>query len=1038
MDIKNFISTVFASFIFIFFMLNGASASTWTQTTQSDWKSGSLNNLNADITPGDMTLTENLQTYTDNTFDDFNKGYPAGNDYTTRVNSGGNVTLSQNFNYNQFSSPALTDDDVRWLAYDANHHYLYVANYAGVDVIDMKGTISTQDDQKIFTYSASSSPSISGNDVQFIKLEGNLLYAHTNHGVTVIDTKGTATTSDDIQAGLYTTTSTPSIPNNLSNRSFYNDQNHLLYIATFGGVTVLDTHGTATSSDDTKLITYSTSNGYLTTNLVNDVWVDKTKGLVYIGDINGLEVIDTKNTLAVGDDTTVFRYNKQSNPRLIGENIQSSWLNPNNGYLYINAYYGATVINTQGTATTSDDTVVTYYNSTSTIPLTDNMPSMSYLSPDTGYLYFSNFQGTTVIDTKKTDAVNDDSIVAIYQASTSPAYALHQSSLAVNEENNVAYIGNEYNGVTVVKPGYNDIGAYISNPVSSSTIQAHNLSWDAAVPAGTGVSVQTRSGSSSLLWKDNYNDGDTSNVQEYISGGTFATATESGGILTLSGNTEDGYGANFIISTGKPVDYFPAGSIVKVRLRMNNDYEDFSGTVSLGYYDTIYDFQQTNQWLDLTLFASQPFSYLYFELFWGDASSWNNATDSFQIESIRIEQPAGWSGWSNVYTNPYGSAITSPNNDYLQYRAVLTSDSLNNTPALNSLTFAKGYQSSGTYNSPIYDTGASSDWGTLSWALDAPTSTSISFKVRSGNQSNLSDASNFNDLNQTILNGSTDLSALPGMADGQRYVQYQAAFATIDPLKTAALKSVSLDFTAHQQAQQGGIIFIPSSPAVAKTTPEAVTPITALQTPAETLTPELISKIIDLSTAPSNVVNQVSQTEANSILTAADAITTDNSALGLYQELVANSTAPIDPIIKNSIVNFISAGTQTTLDLGAGERTGVVDSFVFAFGKYPQTADDWSDIIKIANGRWPTQVNNEAEAEATQKFKTIYLREPDRLNNRDDAAVVIMAYGLRPAIRDLAKEARAIEIFIDIFGISPESAGDWDAVRAIAYSGATR
>lgn len=140
----------------------------------------------------------------------------------------------------------------------------------------------------------------------------------------------------------------------------------------------------------------------------------------------------------------------------------------------------------------------------------------------------------------------------------------------------------------------------------------------------------------------------------------------------------------------------------------------------------------------------------------------------------------------------------------------------------------------------------------------------------------------------------------------------------------------------------------------------------------------------------------------------------------------------------NSLVNFIAYGTDSTLGLGAGERAGVINSFRAAFGRLPSTDLDWQDIIKIANGRWPSQRSEEAENRATESFEEIYLRETDRSNPNDDATVTIIAYGLRPADRNMDSEKDAINSFRAIYNYSPTSATDWDIVRAIAYSGATR
>lgn len=155
-------------------------------------------------------------------------------------------------------------------------------------------------------------------------------------------------------------------------------------------------------------------------------------------------------------------------------------------------------------------------------------------------------------------------------------------------------------------------------------------------------------------------------------------------------------------------------------------------------------------------------------------------------------------------------------------------------------------------------------------------------------------------------------------------------------------------------------------------------------------------------------------------------------------ERVVASESSVASQVREKIVTFVTYGSPTTDKLGAGERGGVVNSFKEAFGKLPQTNEDWEDVVKIANGRWPGQTDSARETVAEGNFEAIYLRTPDRTSPNDDAAVVVMAYGLRSRNRNLDSEKAAIKIYEDIFNRAPSSATSWDAVRAIAYSGATR
>jgi len=161
----------------------------------------------------------------------------------------------------------------------------------------------------------------------------------------------------------------------------------------------------------------------------------------------------------------------------------------------------------------------------------------------------------------------------------------------------------------------------------------------------------------------------------------------------------------------------------------------------------------------------------------------------------------------------------------------------------------------------------------------------------------------------------------------------------------------------------------------------------------------------------------------------------------VYNKYVRSLIDGVDGLSQSDIyalTNFILYGTETTKILGAGERAGVLNSYKAAFGKLPTTESEWQDVIKIANGRWPAERSEQAETRAKEEFAKVYLRAPNMDNPNDNAAVTIIAYGLRPADRNLESEKKAIEIFEDIFKYNPSSATDWDIVRAIAYSGAVR
>lgn len=158
------------------------------------------------------------------------------------------------------------------------------------------------------------------------------------------------------------------------------------------------------------------------------------------------------------------------------------------------------------------------------------------------------------------------------------------------------------------------------------------------------------------------------------------------------------------------------------------------------------------------------------------------------------------------------------------------------------------------------------------------------------------------------------------------------------------------------------------------------------------------------------------------------------------RKLLVGVTA-VTEAMQNSINNFITYGVdENTKKLGEGERAAVMYSFKSAYGKLPENENELADAIKIANGRWPSLTSEEAEVSAKANFRFIYKREADMSDPRDNAAVTIMAYGLRQRAenRNLESERRGIRIFEALYGRLPTTTEDWNIMQAITYSGASR
>jgi hypothetical protein len=160
-----------------------------------------------------------------------------------------------------------------------------------------------------------------------------------------------------------------------------------------------------------------------------------------------------------------------------------------------------------------------------------------------------------------------------------------------------------------------------------------------------------------------------------------------------------------------------------------------------------------------------------------------------------------------------------------------------------------------------------------------------------------------------------------------------------------------------------------------------------------------------------------------------------------YLENLVKNVQQVSDSALNAINNFITYGVDpNTKLLGAGQRAAVVNSFKAAFSKLPTTQTDLTDVVKIANGRWPGQTSAAAEAAAKAQFQKVYLRAPIMSNRNDNAAITIMAYGLQQQAknRNLKSEVVGINTFKYVFHRLPASAQDWNTVGAITYSGAKR
>ncbi|MBU4216970.1 hypothetical protein L6270_04030 [Candidatus Parcubacteria bacterium] len=143
----------------------------------------------------------------------------------------------------------------------------------------------------------------------------------------------------------------------------------------------------------------------------------------------------------------------------------------------------------------------------------------------------------------------------------------------------------------------------------------------------------------------------------------------------------------------------------------------------------------------------------------------------------------------------------------------------------------------------------------------------------------------------------------------------------------------------------------------------------------------------------------------------------------------------INKFSQDLITSFIRTGSEWVSNVGAGERMSVIETYWQVYGKFPVTKSEWFDVFNMTNGELPEAVSKVALDNARQSFVKIYKRKAVIANKKDQAALNLIAYGLRVRHRNMSYEKVALKKFQKIYKYNPSSMMDWNLVRAIAYSG---
>jgi hypothetical protein len=656
----------------------------------------------------------------DSAFNDFYKGdinHRLGFHRTAITNEG--VSLSQGFSYTSNEGPVLAGGAGRDFLQEGN--IIYSCSWKGLTAIDTKGTFSDPvDDTVVGRYSTTTSPGIlDGGNISSCFKSGNIFYlSDAVNGFYIFDTKGTLSFSDDTVSRFYTGLMASFLSDGVYNIFV---QGNTVYAATNAGLYVFDTHGSINAGDYTLLARYYTGSlPALLTNYTYDVYATST--LIYISTGSGTSVVDTAGTATTTDDVLLGTYNKAAFPTIPNANVYTTKVVVSGDLVYIVSRISVMVFDTKGTKTLSDDEYLGDYASGT---IANN------IILDGDKVDLTNFSGQSIVDTKGTKTLSDDTILNTFKIDSNPFV---DESFGLYPFASYYAAPVYYDGLMIITPGnYLRQGSYMSFPRDIASVPTTSLRTFAAVGAGQAVQLSYRTASSGAVWRDDFATTSSFVGDFYGWGYGFASATTSGGVLHLQGHVSGQSEEVGWIDTGKPDNYFKAHSVITARVRVNNTDQSKHLMLWMVTDDwwTETMAQPTTDWqiLKIAVDNADAFSKIGFDLY--DENNTNIADASVDIDWIEVTPADSMGQWSPWHVCAEASHCILPNfgsDKWLQYKLDLSTASPATTPLVSKVTYQGKFAASGIYTSKLESFPGLKDLGTFTADADVPTGTSLSYE----------------------------------------------------------------------------------------------------------------------------------------------------------------------------------------------------------------------------------------------------------------------------------------------------------------------
>ena len=119
--------------------------------------------------------------------------------------------------------------------------------------------------------------------------------------------------------------------------------------------------------------------------------------------------------------------------------------------------------------------------------------------------------------------------------------------------------------------------------------------------------------------------------------------------------------------------------------------------------------------------------------------------------------------------------------------------------------FSVIYATPGTFTSQIFDSGTKIGFGTMTWTEDVPTNTTLTLKVRTDSNADMSTAADWADC--PAVTSGDDISSLASVTDTHRYIQYYAEFTSTDTSATPTLNDVTINYDISEISDESNADF---------------------------------------------------------------------------------------------------------------------------------------------------------------------------------------------------------------------------------------